>query len=149
MDRLAEKLAKVSFVALDTAVFIYQFEKNNNYFKLTKEIFSRLDQDAGFIAVTSIITLLEILVKPFKEVHTELAEQYTQKLLYDAKLTTWIINGDIPKKAAEIRAKYGVKTPDAIQIATAILAGAEMLITNDVEFKKIKEVETLILKEFL
>lgn len=116
---------------------------------MTKEIFSRLDQDAGFIAVTSIITLLEILVKPFKEVHTELAEQYTQKLLYDAKLTTWIINGDIPKKAAEIRAKYGVKTPDAIQIATAILAGAEMLITNDVEFKKIKEVETLILKEFL
>ena len=38
LDRLAEKLAKVSFVALDTAVFIYQFEKNNNYFKLTKKI---------------------------------------------------------------------------------------------------------------
>lgn len=111
MERLAGKLAECSLVALDTAIFIYQFEKNNRYFKLTKEIFSRLDEDADFVAITSIITLLEVLVKPFKELQSELAEQYAQKLLYDEKLTTWMINGNVAKKAAEIRAKYGIKTP--------------------------------------
>ncbi|MEW6447665.1 MAG: PIN domain-containing protein [Bacillota bacterium] len=147
MGRLAAILKAYRTVALDTAVFIYHFEKNEKYSVITEEIFSRLDKDKNFAAVTSVITVLEVCVKPIKESRQDLATEYTQKLLYDDKLATWVVDGNIAQKAAEIRAKYGIRTPDAIQVATAITAEADVFITNDTALKKIEEIEVLVLKE--
>jgi predicted nucleic acid-binding protein len=48
---------------LDTAIFIYHFEKHPSYFPLTQEIFSGIE--AGLRkGVASTITLMEIIVKP-------------------------------------------------------------------------------------
>lgn len=149
MGRLAEKIVKYSLVALDTAIFIYHFEKNKKYFELTKDIFSYLDENKDFSAVTSIITLIEISVKPIKDSRNDLVDEYALKLLCDDKLTTRMVDGEIARKTAEIRAKYGIKTPDAIQIATAIVAQANAFITNDGDLKKVKEIEVLILQDFL
>ncbi|HIE12042.1 MAG TPA: PIN domain-containing protein [Desulfotomaculum sp.] len=108
MGKLAAILKAYRSVALDTAVFIYHFEKNEDYLEATEAIFSRLDRDKNFSAVTSVITLLEVCVKPIKESRQDLVSEYTQKLLYDDKLATWMINGDIAQKAAEIRTGVGV-----------------------------------------
>jgi predicted nucleic acid-binding protein len=115
-------------VALDTAVFIYHFEKNERYFDLASEIFSRLDQDESFEAVTSIVTLLEVCVKPLREGRKDLADRYAEKLLHDEKLTTWVIDESVAREAAGLRAKYGVRTPDAIQLATALVGGPRCLL---------------------
>jgi hypothetical protein len=72
LGRLKEKISKYFAVGLDTAVFIYHFEKSRTYFKLTKEIFSRLDKDEDFTAITSILALLEVSVKPIKESRNDL-----------------------------------------------------------------------------
>lgn len=147
MGKLAAILRAYRTVALDTAVFIYHFEKNEKYSAITEEIFSRLDKDKDFTAVTSVITVLEVCVKPIKESRQDLVAEYTEKLLYDDKLATWVVDGNIAQKAAEIRAKYGIKTPDAIQIATAIAAEADVFITNDTPLKKVEEIEVLVLEE--
>ena len=42
---------------------------------------------------------------------------------------------------------YGIKTPDAIQIATALLGGATALVTNDDQLKRITEIEIVLLDE--
>jgi len=149
LGQLGQKIASYSLVALDTVIFIYHFEKNERYLELTNQIFSRLDGDEDFRAVTSVITLLEICVKPIKDGRKDLADQYAQKLLGDEKLTVWVVDGSVAMKAAELRGKYGIKTPDAIQIATAVVGGAEALITNDVNLKKVKEIEILVLNDFL
>ncbi|MEX0813140.1 MAG: PIN domain-containing protein [Chitinophagales bacterium] len=59
-----------------------------------------------------------------------------------------ITNIDLPisKKAAQVRAKYGFKTPDSIQLATAITNNAKFFLTNDSDLKKIKEIEVVTLK---
>lgn len=149
MGRLKEKISKYLLVGLDTAVFIYHFEKSRTYFKLTKEIFSRLDKDEDFTAITSILTLLEVSVKPIKESRNDLLKEYSTKLLYDEKLTSLMVDGDIVRKAAELRARYGINTPDAIQIATAIIGQCDIFITNVVNLKKVKEIEVLLLDDFL
>lgn len=149
MGQLEQQISRYSLVGLDTAIFIYHFEKNERYLELTKNIFSRLDEDESFAAVTSIITLLEICVKPIKDGRGDLVDLYAQKLLKDEKLTTWVVDESIAKKAAELRGKYGIKTPDAIQIATAIIAGAKALVTNDASLKKVREIEILVLNELL
>lgn len=146
---MKEIISKYAVVALDTVVFIYHFEKNKSYFKLTKEIFSRLDKNKDFSAITSILTLLEVAVKPIVDSRNDLLKEYSDKLLYDDKLTTLMIESDTAIKAAELRAKYGIKTPDAIQIATSIIGKANVFITNDAGLKKIKEIEVLILDDFI
>ena len=149
MGKMKEIISKYSIVALDTAIFIYHFEKSKTYFKLTKEIFSRLDENQDFSAITSILTLLEVSVKPIEDSRNDLLKEYSDKLLYDNKLTTLMIQSDIAIKAAELRAKYRLRTPDAIQIATSIIGKAGAFITNDIALKKVKEIEVLILDDFL
>lgn len=149
MGGIREKLVEYSCVSLDTSVFIYHFEKSKTYFNVTKEIFSRLDNDLGFLAITSIHSLLELCVKPIKESRHDLVEEYSNKLLYDEQLTALMIDGEIIIKAAELRARYGIKTPDAIQIATSIIGQANAFITNDKKLERIEEIEVLVLYDFL
>jgi predicted nucleic acid-binding protein len=53
------------------------------------------------------------------------------------------------KFAEELRAKYGVRTPDALQLAAAVQAGATGFITNDRRLEAIKELEIGVLDDFL
>ena len=73
-----EKL-KGKIVGLGTMVFIYHFEKNQLYSPLTFSIFESLEK-GNFKGITSILTLVEILVKPKKENNSLFTERY--KLLF-------------------------------------------------------------------
>ena len=43
--------------------------------------------------------------------------------------------------SAKLRAQYGIKTPDAIQLAIGIENNGSLFITNDKALKKIKEIK--------
>jgi len=61
-----------------------------------------------------------------------------------------MINAQISETAAELRAKYSfIRTPDAIQIATAINTEADFFITNDKKLKGLSEIKSLVLDELL
>ena len=142
-----EKL-KGKVVGLDTMVFIYHFEENQAYSPLTFSIFESLEK-GNFNGITSILTLLEILVKPKKENNLLLTERY--KLLFETfpNLQVKELNENIADIASSLRAHYNINTPDAIQIATSLEAKADMFITNDVTLKKISEIKVLLLSEML
>ena len=57
------------------------------------------------------------------------------------------INADIAKKTAEIRAKYGFKTPDAIQLASALHSDSIFFITNDNQLNKFKELKVILVDQ--
>jgi hypothetical protein len=63
--------------------------------------------------VTSIITLLEVLVHPFRHGNTMLAQQYREILLNASHITTIPLSCEITEEAARLRARYNVRTPDA------------------------------------
>jgi predicted nucleic acid-binding protein len=142
-----EKL-KGKVVGLDTMVFIYHFEENQIYSPLTFSIFESLEK-GNFNGITSVLTLLEILVKPKKEGNLLLTERY--KLLFETfpNLQVKEINENIADIASSLRANYNINTPDAIQIATSLEAKADIFITNDATLKKISEIKVLLLSEML
>ena len=76
-------------------------------------------------------------------------EEYRDILLYAEGLTTFEINHKISEMSSRLRAKYTIKTPDAIQIATGVLYGAAKYLTNDLDLKKIEEIKVLVLDDFL
>ncbi len=139
---------KGKIIGLDTMVFIYHFEENQVYSPLTFSIFESLEK-GNFNGITSILTLLEILVKPKKENNLLLTERY--KLLFETfpNLQVKELNENIADIASTLRANYNINTPDAIQIATSLEAKADIFITNDTSFKKVTEIKVLLLSEML
>jgi len=135
-------------VGLDTMVFIYHFEENQMYSSLTFSIFESLEK-GNFNSITSVLTLLEVLVKPKRENNSLLTERY--KLLFEnfPNLQVKTLNENITDIASTLRANYNINTPDSIQIATSLEAKADIFITNDATLKKISEIKVLLLSEML
>lgn len=135
-------------VCIDTAPFIYFIEKHPRYLNVVKPVF--IEINAGEIeAITSTITLIEVLVHPFKTKNETLGQKYRDILLHSEGLTTFEILHEISEMSSRLRAKYTIKTPDAIQIAVGVLYGATKFLTNDPDLKKVSEIEVLVLDDFL
>jgi len=117
-------------VALDTCVFIYFMEASRDHLPALDQLFQKIDAGA-LPAVTSSLTLLETLVVPYRMGDSDLAERYERLLTRSRGLTCEPIGNSILQAAAMIRARSGVRTPDAVQLATAIQAGCTSFVTND------------------
>ena len=141
MDWLNEFYGRT--IGIDTAPIIYFIEKGI-YFKIMRSFFERL-LEGHFRAITSTITLLEVLVQPYRYENNHLLEEYREILLYADSLSIVPVSNEIADKAAELRARYRVRTPDAIQVATAIQGEASMFLTNDKTLKKIREIDVITL----
>jgi len=57
------------------------------------------------------------------------------------------ITAAIAEQAAQLRAKYNLRTPDAIQVAACIELGAEYFLTNDNRLKLVKEINVVAVTE--
>ncbi len=133
-------------VALDTAPFIYYIEKKSGYVEILRPFFVAVDR--GEISlVTSVITLLETLVQPLRIGNTALADQYREILFYTEGLKTIDFSQEIAEEAARLRASYNFRTPDSIQVATAIKANAPFFLTNDLRLRSLPKLRVLVLNE--
>jgi predicted nucleic acid-binding protein len=135
-------------IALDTSVFIYQLEANPRYLGLTDPVFAWLEQPEH-TAVTSTITMTELLVPAYRGGGEQRVNEFYALLATYPNLEWVAASLEIADIAARIRAKHRLRTPDALQAATAVHAGAIGLITNDPVFERVEGLETLLLEELL
>lgn len=117
-------------IAVDTAVFIYFIEEHPRYLPLIAPLFEEADAGKRTL-VTSAITLLEVLVVPYRAGDARLAERYESLLTQSRGVRLAEVSRDQLRAAAQLRAATGVKTPDALQIVSALSAGCRALVTND------------------
>lgn len=144
--RLSEILRGRRKVYLDTSVFIYFIENHPRYYDLCDAVFKSLE-DGRIEAATSTLTMLEVLVQPYRLKRDDLVLKF-YALLTTYPHLTWIpMTLDISDRAAQLRAEYNLKTPDAIQLASAISSGAAVVICNDRGFRKITEIECLMIDD--
>lgn len=141
MERLKNKV-----VGLDTMIFIYHFDNNQKYSPLTYLILESME-NGQFQGITSTLTLLELLVKPKKEKNQFISDKYKLILQNFPNLQIKSLDEEIVDIASDIRAKYAINTPDAIQIATSLSARADYFLTNDLYLKKIQDLEILLLDD--
>lgn len=147
-DRLSAFLRKHRRVALDTSIFIYQVEAHPRYLPLTRHIFSWVERPDSQ-AVTSTITMTELLVQPYKSASLGRVADYYALLATYPNLEWIAPDLRIAHWAAQFRALHGLKTPDALQAATAIIGGAKAMITNDAAFERVGAFETLVIERLL
>lgn len=148
LERLRTFLRRHRRVALDTSIFIYQLETNPRYLAFTDHIFSWLERP-GSKAVTSTITMTELLVQPYRDSDEQRADEF-YGLLSTYPNLDWIApNLEIADLAARIRALHRLRTPDALQAATAVHTLATGLITNDPVFERVPDFETVVLDKLV
>lgn len=127
-------------------VFIYQLEDHKRYAPHTNRVFEALELGT-LQGVISTIVLLELLVLPFKKTQFKVADEYENLLTTYPNLRVLPVTDNIAVRAATLRAKHGIATPDAIIIATALEGGATALVTNDIAFQKVSDIDVLLLDE--
>jgi predicted nucleic acid-binding protein len=135
-------------VGLDTAPLIYFIEDVTPYAGLLNPVFDRLESHA-LGAVTSTITLAEILTKPLVDKNFTLVDEIKFTMRAFSTLSMVAIDEKLAEAAALIRARYAIRLPDALQIAAAIQGEATLFITNDKRLKKVDGVEVLVLSDYL
>lgn len=133
-------------IALDTVIFIYWIEENPAYLSRIGPLFHAVDRGEIEI-VTSAITLLEVLVVPYRAGKVALAERYEQLLTRAPHLRLIDIDRQQLRAAAQLRAVHGVRTPDALQLAAGLTTRSTTLVTNDRRLPSVPGLEVVQLQD--
>ncbi len=145
--KLADALSGVTKLGVDTAPLIYYIEQHPRYAPVVSPTFELISR-GRVTGVTTVVTLVEVLTLPLQKGNQRLAESYKAVLESSDNLAMMPIDQPIAERAAELRAHYGLRTPDALQVAAAVLAGCEAFLTNDKRLSLVPGLRILVLDEF-
>jgi len=120
-----------SKIALDSNIFIYAIENNEQLGDLARAFFEKIAVEKPQI-VTSVLTIQEILVPTYREHLEEKIPTYLEFVTGGGANLVVDYTKPIALLAAQIRGDFPkVRTPDAIQIATAQFMECTEFITAD------------------
>ncbi len=86
MERFREQLAGHTVIGLDTSIFIYHLEAHPRYQALTQELLIGV-QAGQQEAVTSVVTVMELTVRPWRVGRAAVAREYETLLVHFPNLT--------------------------------------------------------------
>ena len=135
-------------VLIDTSVWIYHFEYHAQLGTAAGQVIRQLE-DGKFRGIASELTLLELTVRPLQLGRQDAADDYETLLSYFPNLDLEPISRLILLEAAGLRARYRLRTPGAIQLATGLIGGATLAITNDEALRKLPIIETVVLADVI
>lgn len=149
MDELSKRLAKAKVIGLDTPIFIYFLENNERYGLLAQLTINGIEK-GKWQGVTSTITLMEITVRPWQLGRESAAREYEAVLVHFPNLSVVDVDRNVARAAAQLRAKYNVSPPDALQVAASLSYGARAFLTNDKRLSRLQElIDILVLDDFV
>ncbi len=135
-------------VFLDTAPLIYFFEDHPR-FAGPMSVFFDVIAEVDAKVVTSMVTYIELLTQPQKTGNEALAGKYRDYLTNSDQVSLYPLNLLVADAAVRLRAEFRLKTPDAIQLATARVCGADLVLTNDRDWSGVTGFNIVMLKSLV
>jgi predicted nucleic acid-binding protein len=135
-------------VGIDTVAFIYFIEENPRFVSVVAPLFAAID--AGKVqAVSSSLTLLEVLVVPYRAGDLRLAQRYEELLTRSRGLRLVELGRAQLRAAAQLRGVHRtLKAPDALQLCAALAGGCASFVTNDRDLPRIPGLRILQLDDY-
>jgi predicted nucleic acid-binding protein len=112
-------------IYLDSCIVVYAIEDDGARGDAVRR---RLAEAADAVVAISPLVALECLVGPLREENLGLHDHYVRALQQFRQLP---LEPEHYVRAAELRARHGIRTPDALHLAAAQLYGCDQLWTND------------------
>lgn len=130
VGRFRRALGSTKRVGLDTQVLIYHLEDIAPYIELTTHLLAEASAGA-FRLLLSVVSLSEILVKPWQEGHGDRAEQIRAALEAMPGIQLADITAGVAANGATLRGRTNLPLPDALIVASVVDQGAQVVVTND------------------
>ena len=134
------------FAFLDASALIYLVEGAEPFASRARHALSDLVGREPSVAVAlSRLTWLECRVHPLREGNAVVLEAFDA--FFQRPDIVWVdLSGQVIELATAIRARTGLKTPDALQAASCLQLGADHLfVTGDNAFRKVAGLNTKVL----
>ena len=112
---------------------------------INKILFKMVNKE--FLGYTSVLSWDEIVFIVRKFLGKEIAIKEGEKFLKMPNLIFIDANKNIIEKSQRLINKYNIKPRDAIHVASALINGANEIISDDKDFDKIKEIKRIGIKK--
>ncbi len=86
---------------------------------------------------------------PDPEFAADLVTRYREYLTGTPGVRLLPLDATSAERAAELRATYGLRLPDAFQIAACLGAGATVFLGNDTRLRKVRELRIVLLSDII
>lgn len=134
---LLDGMSEHPVLAVDTAPIIYWLEGHPRLADRFAPVFEAAESGTVHIVIST-VTLAEVLAGPLRTGDELLTAQYREALTCSEGWQVLPLDVELAVEAARIRAVYKLRLPDAIQVATAIRAGAEAFVTHDRALRRVR-----------
>ena len=116
-------------VYFDACVAIYLVEQNQTFAPLIETRLAEQAQTTEVVIQVSELTEMECLVMPLRKNNQPLLDKFRR---WFDEVEVLPIEREVFRRAAQLRANFtGLKTPDALHLATALHHGSDEFWTND------------------
>ena len=148
-QKITRILQKGTLCALDTMIFIYFLERHPIYYELLCDFFTQIEK-GNLRGLISSLVLAELLVPLYRTDRSKEANSLAELIDNFPNIEIVPLSSEIALEAARLRAKYTIRTPDAIHAATALKGKAQILLTNDKHFLALTdEIQVILIKDLL
>ena len=137
-------LSSAGKISLDANIILYYLHQDKNF---GKQSFRLLTAVKNKTKIISTLIYAESFVYVFEQADESLEKKQLKALEKIPKLKIVAPTKKICLLAAQLRAAYRLKTPDAIHLATAIDSDCDVFITNNDNLKKVQEIKVLTLTD--
>ncbi len=144
--KIADALKGVQRLYIETAPLIYYVEEHPTYLVRMDAVIDTVENQP-IQAYSSVITLAEVLIQPMRTGDKTLEQEYRDILVNSGGYQLVPITIPVAESAADLRARYNLRTPDALHVGSALRAGCDAFLTNDTGIKRVTELTVLVLDE--
>jgi predicted nucleic acid-binding protein len=129
-------LGSAERVLLDSSTLIAFHSPSERAHPLAEHLLGRIASDDDALrGYYSVVSAVELLVRPIRTGQVRFTFMHTFLTQYP-HLTVLPVDMTVAAQAATLRATMGIALPDAVVIASGLLAGCEAIVTNDERWKR-------------
>ncbi|MCI0710468.1 MAG: PIN domain-containing protein [Chloroflexi bacterium] len=142
--RVQDALKDIERIYVEAAPLIYYIEENTAHLDKMVAVIQAIES-GSLEAISSVITLTEVLIHPIRENDEYLEQQYRDILTNNDQFKLMSVSPTIAESAARLRVSYNLRTPDALHVATALDADCDAFLSNDLGLKRVTELKVILL----
>ena len=148
VDELQRVVSGFELLVLDTMVFSYHLSNHPRYNSLTSVVLDAIESGNVSGLITT-VTLAEVLTAPAQAGDRQAMRDYELYLTHFPNLHMMALDVTLARETALVRATAKLRTPDAVQVAAARLAGADGIVTNDRRWaKRVTQPQVVLLDDY-
>lgn len=129
-------------------VLAYHFERHPRFGPLATRLLEAAENGRVHLVASS-LALLELLIGPKRLGREDLAARYREVLGAFPNLDLVPLDVAVAEAGATVRARYGIRTPAAIHVGTALTVAAAVFVSEDRDVRRVREIPVLAIEECL